>query len=234
MSIYLHALLLTRPEAAAKEFLANLELPDRVSVVLSPLIKIDACAQVDKFDAPIFSSRNGVLFAGAGDGRQAYCVGKRTAEIAQKSGFQVQMIGENAADLIANMVSNPPKHSLTHLRGEHSRGNICENLKQQGLECVEQVIYKQHAVDFTPEAKALLSSDKMIIAPLFSPRTAKLFSDQLAVMKFGDGQIDRLRPIALSPEVADQLPKELKGKTIVPLRPTRDMMLQSVARFYSH
>lgn len=234
MPANLPALLLTRPEAAAKEYLAYLDVPDSVEVVLSPLIRIESCAQAKEFRSAIFSSRNGVLFAGEGGGRNAYCVGNRTAEIAETSGFQVQEVGDTAVDLILKIVSNPPKGGLCHLRGEHSRGSICESLNRQGFECVEQVVYRQEAVELNPKAKALLLADKETIAPLFSPRTAKLFSEQLAAMKLSNAQMNRLCPIALSLEVAERLPRELRGKTIVPPRPTRDMMLQSVAQFYGH
>lgn len=217
---------------AAKEFLSDLDLISPPKVIFSPLLKIEAEGVPKESEAVVFSSRNGVKFSTNGKGRDAYCVGLKTAELAEKRGFQVQVVAETATELISIMVSNPSHKPVTHLRGEHARGDICSSLNRANILCEEQIIYSQKAVDLTPEAKMLLRSKTAVVAPIFSPRTAKLLSEQLATLDLPQGQLGYIQPIALSSEVARALLPSLREKTIVPPRPTRDMMIKSVERIY--
>lgn len=226
------ALLLTRPNDAAQDFARKLDLGPEEEVVISPLIEIEFLQKNLEYQAAIFSSHNGVIAAGAGHGRLAYCVGDRTAEFARKAGFDVKETCETASALVKVLVSNPPELDLIHLHGEFTRGDVANTLKAAGLTCDDQVVYLQKTVPMTHQARSLLEGTRTVVAPVFSPRTAELFADQVQNLDLPLDRAKQIHIIALSQNVADQLPALFKENIFVPQQPTRDMMLQIVARYF--
>ena len=87
------------------------------------------------------------------------------------------MMGTTAEELVANLLRLRPLSPLLHLRGEHSRGNIAERLTGSGLTTCEQPIYQQHLLPLSDEASLAAEGDRPVIAPLFSPRTARHFAE---------------------------------------------------------
>lgn len=233
MPIDLPALLLTRPEGASKRFAESLNLDSDVRVVYSPLLAIEIVASPTAFDAAIFTSSNGVIAAGKGSGQNAYCVGERTANSAAQSGYNVKAVCDDARGLISHLISIPPQKTLSHLRGEFARGDICVKLNEAGVRCSEQILYRQDRKALSDEARGLLQDEEIIILPLFSPRTALIFSNELTQLNLPDARLQNIQPIALSSEIAEEIPAVLRKKTIVPHRPSGDMMLQIVARYFN-
>lgn len=178
-------LLMTRPRAASERFVAQLpeRLRSRVQVIYSPLLDIRPMEQpVDATGVRglIFTSANGVAAAAAQDVRRdlpAYCVGPATTETARQAGWEARMAGETAEELMAKLLKERPDSPLLHLRGEHSRGNIAARLTELGLTVREQPVYRQQLLPLTPEARAAAAGSAPVIAPLFSPRTARQFAD---------------------------------------------------------
>ncbi len=107
----------------------------------------------------------------------AYCVGPATTGTAKGAGWDAQMVGATAEELIATLLRLHPQSPLMHLRGEHSRGDVAERLTESGLTVFEQAIYQQNLLPLTDEAMAASIGDTPIIAPVFSPRTARQFAD---------------------------------------------------------
>lgn len=178
-------LLMTRPRAASERFVAQLspELRDRLTPMYSPLLDIrptDGAIDLDGMRGLIFTSANGVTVAAHRTGDRslpAYCVGQATTATAQQAGWAAEMAGESAEELIATLLHWRPDSPLMHLRGEHTRGDVAERLTQSGLRVQEQAIYDQQLLPFTAEAQAALAGNRPVIAPLFSPRTARQFAD---------------------------------------------------------
>ncbi len=205
-------LLMTRPQDAAQRFVSA--LPDRLTaglqVIYTPLIAVKTLAQnidLDGIEAVIFTSANGVT-AAAGNfavaGKPAYCLGQRTTLQAQDAGWKAELCGRTADELIADLVQRRPIGTILHLRGQHTRGNVAERLTTAGLNCRELVIYDQPLLGLTAEAKSVLSTSPDVVAPLFSPRTARQFADLCP-----DGA--EIHLIAMSEAVAEPL-KLLKCK----------------------
>ncbi len=176
---------MTRPRAASERFFA--QLPDRsrsrVQVIYSPIIEIRPLAvEVDISDAQgvIFTSANAVNAAasiGVPSGLPAYCVGPATTGTAKGAGWDAQMVGGTAEELVATLLQTRPHSPLLHLRGEHSRGQIAERLTASGLTTREQPVYRQRLLPLTEEAATIARGDTPVIAPLFSPRSARHFAD---------------------------------------------------------
>jgi uroporphyrinogen-III synthase len=180
-------LLMTRPEEPARRFVTRLppELRVRLNVVYSPLIGIEPLTQEIEFsDARglIFTSANGVSVAERLTTHRdlpCFCVGVATTRAAQDAGWTAQNAGSNAEGLIATLHKSRHNGPLLHLRGRHARGNVAARLGVLGLPTKEQVIYDQPLLPFSKAAIHILRGSDLVIAPLFSPRTARQFANSV-------------------------------------------------------
>ncbi|MBP1805116.1 uroporphyrinogen-III synthase [Rubellimicrobium aerolatum] len=193
-------LLLTRPEAASRRFLAACEAAwgGPIPALVSPVLAIRPVEVVLREDpaALILTSENGAARAvemGLRD-RPAWCVGPRTAAVARAGGLRAIEAGPNAEGLLAAMLAARPAGPILHLRGQHARGDVAARLRAGGLEARELVAYRQEARPPTPEARRALDADRPLVLPLFSPRSATL----------AQGWASRapLHVVAMSPAVA--------------------------------
>ncbi len=218
-------LLMTRPQGAARRFVRALPAPvrDRLSPCYSPLVNIVPVAaepDLDGVKGVIFTSINGVNAASAQTARRdrpAYCVGRATTAAARRAGWTARMMGETAAALTEAMRAAPVPGPLLHLAGRHVWGDFAGDLTAAGCAVRRQVVYDQQLRDLTPVARRLIAAGGPIIAPLFSPRTARQFAGQCPAPA-------RLRLIALSPAVADPL-SGLRDSTLTLCdRPDADSM----------
>ncbi|MCY4305376.1 MAG: uroporphyrinogen-III synthase [Aestuariivita sp.] len=199
-------LLMTRPVEVAIEFIETLpqEHLTQVKVIFSPLMEIKfrtVSVNRHNLQGVIFTSRNGVKAIGASSNLSkvpAYCVGKKTTELAQKNGWKSTFLGLNAEEFIPNLIKKKPSTPLIHFRGQFTRGKIAEHLTNQGLATTEQIIYDQIVCSLTTDAQDALISGTPIITPLFSPRTAMQFAKECTASS-------TLTIAALSIAVADAL-----------------------------
>jgi uroporphyrinogen-III synthase len=158
--------LITRPEAAARRFAEEIA-PLGLSSVIAPLQRIvpvahDAQALRDAAGL-VFTSENGVAFAGPGKGRPAWCVGPRTALRAREAGYDVREGPGDAAGLLPLLDGLGP--GWLHPHGAH----VAARLPVPGI-----VVYDQQPLPLSAEAAALLRGAAPVILPLFSPRSARL------------------------------------------------------------
>ena len=178
----------------------------------------------------IFSSANGVNAAAllnVDRSLPAYCVGPATTQAAQNAGWDAQMRGATAQELVANLLKFKPRIPLFHLRGEHSRGNVAERLTESGLTTREQPIYRQQLLPLSDEASQAAEDNQPIIAPLFSPRTARHFADVWA----GSAP---LWLAAISEAAAEPL-KTLRFERLkIADEPTPDKMQKAVKKLLNH
>jgi uroporphyrinogen-III synthase len=182
-------LLMTRPQGASERFVAQLPdaIRDRLTVCISPLIEIvPRTAPVDWGDAAavIFTSTQAVdVLAGLSDRRDlpAICVGEATARAARERGWVANAQGGNADALVAAMLDAPDPGPVLHVSGAHTRGNIVARLALAGRRARGQAIYDQAEVPFGDDAHGYLQGKAPVIAPVFSPRTARHFARQASV-----------------------------------------------------
>ncbi|WP_170468162.1 uroporphyrinogen-III synthase [Ruegeria arenilitoris] len=176
---------MTRPRAASERFVAQLptRVRSRVEVIYSPILEIRpvrVTVQTDGIRGLIFTSANSVNAAASlGVSRElpAYCVGPATTGTAKGAGWDAMMVGQTAEELVAYLLKHRPESPLMHLRGEHTRGNVAGRLTESGLTVQEQVVYQQRLLPVTSEAAAVVAGESPVIAPLFSPRTARQFAE---------------------------------------------------------
>lgn len=175
-------LLLTRPEAQSRRFgtMFQARFGADWPMVISPLMEIvPLSAQIPAADALIFTSEPAIsafLRLETARGRRAYCVGMRTARVAQEAGFAPVIGPGDAQGLLALIKAEHQGGILLHPRGEHVAHNMAQSLNSAGIETVERVVYTQLSMGLSERARALLTVQIALLIPLFSPRSSALFA----------------------------------------------------------
>ena len=174
-------LLLTRPRPQSEAFLVACEtvLERRLSAVISSLLRIQPVGDVPDlaaYDTIIVTSGNGVeRLKDHLAGRYIVTVGEKTATLARQHGAAGAVaLGENIAAFLEK--SDHIRGKALLCRGVHSRGDIVRALSNHGVTAEEVVLYDQTAQPLNTAALQLLAGEARVVAPVFSPRTAKLLS----------------------------------------------------------
>lgn len=179
--------LVTRPQAEGEAFAAALSarFGDRVRPVVAPLLA-PRCLTPDLPDrdyaAVVFTSAQAVEATRHLQPRLpalAWCVGRKTAQVATAAGFQTRAANGDADSLVAALADDPPSGRILYLRGVDTAANILERLRDFGLTADEIVAYIQDPLPLSAQALTLLRSPAPLVVPLMSPRTARLFRDAL-------------------------------------------------------
>lgn len=225
-------LLLTRPPAASERFARMVQaagLPG-LEIVTSPLLDIvqrPGPIPWDGISGAIFSSRNGVEAALAQ--RMAplpcCCVGRATAQVAEAAGWPVIHVTDTAEALIQTLAEAPLKGAWLHVSGQERRVDIAGRLTDLGQAASTHVAYDQVLRPLSDTALRLLRGARPVVAPLFSPRTARHFARE----HNGDAP---LWLVALSPAVAEPLDC-LDAKALrIAERPNADAMQAAVVSLW--
>jgi uroporphyrinogen-III synthase len=192
-------LLLTRPKVQSAKFLSECETlaGRRLPVVVSPVMRIEqtgANPDLSSYATLIFTSANGVAACeGNLYGRRVVTVGAKTCKMATKAGAIATSLGEDVEAFLAR--AEEIEGPALFCRGTYARGNLADRLRDKGIQTDESVVYEQTAQPLTQAARTLLQSDDNVIAPLFSPRSAKLLCENAIKA--------RVRVIAMSAAVAE-------------------------------
>jgi uroporphyrinogen-III synthase len=156
---------------------------------------------------------------------RAYCVGKRTAAVAEASGFNVSSADGDASALVAAIVADRPDGRLLYFRGVQAAGEVGDRLNAAGIETVSLVVYRQEAQPLGAEGTNLLLAPGDVIVPLFSPNSADRFRRYLP-----PGTQARLHLAAMSPQVAAVAGPLPRVGLAVAERPDADGMLEAIGK----
>lgn len=192
-------LLLTRPPAQSDRFAAEAarSLPPHQTLV-SPLTEVVGLS----YDPAVFDGARALVLTSASalpflpplpPGLPAFCVGAATARAARAAGFDAIEGGGDAAALIATLQRLAPEGPLVHAHGADVAHPI------PGTRAV--AVYDAVARDLNGAARMALCGQVPVLAPLFSPRAARLFAAQPGV-----AEAAVLRLVAISAACAAALP----------------------------
>ncbi|MDN5785994.1 uroporphyrinogen-III synthase [Pseudorhodobacter sp.] len=230
------AFLLTRPAAQSLRFAAALRLRfgGRLSVTISPLIApeyLQPALPEGPFTALVFTSETGVRaferhpMRGEITTTRAFCVGDRTAKAARAAGLEPASANGDAIALMRLINDAAPEGALIHFRAEHARADMAQMLRDSGFIAQSCVVYRQIPQALAPQAIALLQGETPLLVPLFSPRSAALFSAQVKKLCISA----QLSCVALSEAVAASLGDLPDVKLFRAAEPTAEAMLAAVA-----
>lgn len=225
-------LILTRPISRSREFAAGIEanVKARLRIHFAPVIEIEGLGIMPDLSASagvIITSSTTLDFVAAAPALIAYCVGDMTTQAARRAGFVAQKMGDNADELVNAIVSKAPKGPLFHLHGEHTLGSVAKRLSSAGIDTESIAVYTQSDKELTAETHAILRDSASPIVPLFSPRSARLFAAQVPDAS------PRMRIITISAQVAQALPSNLQGRTVIAAASTATAVRSEIARIIS-
>ncbi|WP_022703364.1 uroporphyrinogen-III synthase [Pseudorhodobacter ferrugineus] len=235
----LPAFLLTRPAAQSNRFAGQLRqrFGQDIEVTISPLIAprfVNAALPAGPFDALIFTSETGVMAFQTLKPRPetmpklAYCVGKRTAKAALLAGLEPVSADGDASDLITFIGKQGPAR-LLHICGAHSRGNVAQRLTDSGLKTDICVLYEQVEQPLSSSAIDLLQGEMPVVVPLFSPRSAALFCQNVSFLT----PLAPLTFAALSKAVGEELLKLTPVNLCYANQPNAVSLLDAISGFYA-
>ncbi|MEO1139047.1 MAG: uroporphyrinogen-III synthase [Pseudomonadota bacterium] len=227
-------ILITRPQDAADRLaeLLRARLGRDVTIVISPLMKIEARDEVpplDRIKTLVFTSVHAVrAFAAMSKRRDfaCYAVGDATARAAEDAGFAAITGPGTGADLVTQIAKSGPDTPCLYLRGEHVAYDVAKALNSAGIETCSAVVYRQTSLPLNALARDSLSGANMVIAPLFSPRSAKLFCDEIPPGR-------NVFFAAMSEAVARVIPSNRADRIDVAKCPDIDAMVDAIAALWS-
>jgi uroporphyrinogen-III synthase len=222
--------LLTRPLEQSQRFARQLRAAfgGPVQIMITPLMApafMTPALPEGPLQGLIFSSETGVAaYARLPNPPRAavWCVGKRTAKIAQSAGLETVCVAPDVATLTRQIIALRPTGGLLHLRGQDSTGNLAQTLTEAGIRTAEAVLYNQHAIPLAQRAIRLLQGQQAVVVPVFSARSMRLLCDA------AQHAAAPLRLVALSDAVASAAPAQLQARITTCAKPDADSMAKSV------
>ncbi len=226
-------ILITRPAASSEEFATKLRarLGQDLSIVIAPLIEIRhlrPATDISRYRTLVFTSANAVQgFAVLTENRNFDCfvVGPNTAEAALHDGFKPHEGPGTAQELAQDLLRIQPPEPILYVRGTHVAFDLSAHMRRHAAEIEDVVVYEQVAKSLSNKAASEMKEASSLIVPLFSPRTARIFSDQCKTDA-------RLFIGAMSKSVADHITSLKLTKLTIADKPTSCSMVDVTERLF--
>ncbi|MDQ2065217.1 uroporphyrinogen-III synthase [Xinfangfangia sp. CPCC 101601] len=223
--------LITRPQPQADRLAADLlaEGLSSVRLVVSPLMQAvfpQVTLPEGDFNAVILTSEAGAMAAKAlrpGLPGTAYCVGRRTAEVARASGFDATSLGQTAAEMLPALAAMPGP--FLYLRGREASVDVAAELRAMGKIAQATVIYAQDPAPLSAEAQALLAKGEKVVVPLYSRRSTRLLVEAIP-----PAARSLLRPILIASPLLQDLPEPMQAQAVVVDTPDGKLMQVAILR----
>lgn len=227
-------ILVTRPEPQGQRFARALveRFGEFVQPMLCPLIMpayFSPPLPKGPFGALILTSETASIAAGrlaqagADVPKLAFCVGDRTAKVAEQHGFKAISAQGDATALIDLVVRHPEAGPFLHLRGRDSRGDVVGHLRAAKLFAADAVVYEQQEQPLSEKVWDVLREEGPVLVPLFSPRTAELFVNQINGRSFSSSLVC----VTISSAVAEML-VDLPCRVEIAKEPTQDSVMNAL------
>lgn len=225
--------LLTRPREDSLR-VAGILGADGIESLIWPLTEIDFFEHPihlpSGLDGVVFSSGNAVrAFARCSEERNvtAFCVGKRTAELAGEIGFtDIRSADGNFDDLVVLIRATRPG-SVHYLRGEDVSGDLPGALIESGIACTVNVVYRARPSNGPDaEVRRALVEGSLDVVSIWSRRNATLFRE--SVENRTNWRIGQATLVCISENALGDLGKMGFRRTIIASRPNATQMLAGI------
>ena len=226
--------LVTRPKEDAEETAVRLRARGH-TVLIAPLIEIRF---VDGPEIPfggvqaiLATSSNGVHALARRTSRRdvpLFAVGAQTARAAHSSGFATVKSADGDASALAAATVNwakPNAGALLHAAGAETKGALAESLRAAGFEVRTEVLYDAIGVnELSTNVLIALTAGNLDAVLLFSPRSARIFSDCVVKADVADS-CTALEALCISAVAADKLSALPFRAVHVAKRPDQEALL---------
>jgi uroporphyrinogen-III synthase len=205
--------LITRPQAAAEQFVRLLETVGH-EVIMSPVVRIEGTGTPipdAEFDGLLATSANAFTYLqprlpGTGGIRALplYLVGERTALSARAHGFgNIYFVSPDAAELSEFLRRQiKPASRFLYLAGENRKAHLEESARADGHQVDIVVTYRAAAAEeLAPDAVAALRAGDIDAVVHFSRRSAEIFVRLAYAADLAESS-RKLKHFCLSPDVA--------------------------------
>ncbi len=233
-------ILVTRPTDDAAPLVVRLrELG--IDSIVSPILEINLIdgpdVDLSGVQGVVLTSVNGVRALAHRTRRRdmpCYAVGDATARQAATCGFTSIQSASGDIDDLARLISahcDPDAGALLHATGSVTAGDLAAMLAPKNFSVRRKMLYDAKTVQtLPPEAEKALQGAALDGVVLFSPRTARHFTNLVA--KAGlSAALGRLTLFALSENV-DNAAGDVWGKRIIARHPDQETLLQAVRTCY--
>lgn len=181
--------LVTRPAPDAASFAAALRLRG-MTPILSPVMRLDfnrPPPPLDGVSAIAFTSANGVRamapLAERASRMPVFAVGEMTAVAARQAGYSaVERANGDVTSLIELIVARHDRAgAVLHPVGRDMAGDLADALGARGIKARKAILYEAKPIAaLSAEARMALREGPLVWVTLFSPRSARLFLDQVS------------------------------------------------------
>lgn len=228
-------ILITRPEEDAKDFAEDVRQAG-FQPLIAPMLNIAAL----KFDVPdlvdyqalLFTSANAVrVFTDRCDDRNipVYTVGTRTAQVAQKAGFETVYSAEGTGLDLVDLVTAELRGEggkLLHVRGVHVAVDVDDLLNDEGFGVDTLVVYEARpADDISAEIRGFIKAGDVEAVTFFSKRTAEQFI-KLVQKHNLEGALTGIKSLCISASVLEYVQVLSWQETYKSVQPDRAALLE--------
>lgn len=231
--------LITRPEEDAGPMATALRQRGH-EPILSPLMDIHFLdgpeISLNGIQAVLATSANGVRALVRRTPRRdvpIFAVGPQTAAAAETAGFLEIRDAQGDASALADAAarwSTPQGGPLLHVAGRERAGLLATALGERGFEVRVEGLYEAvEAKGLSKDSAEALASGRLDAVMLFSPRSARIFSDRVREAKL-EGQCGRMTALCISQATADAASTLSFAAVRVAGRPNQESMLDLLDR----
>lgn len=229
-------ILVTRPIDDAQHLAEQLHRMGHQAMI-APLMTVryrpipDLERVLDRAQRVLLTSANGARsLARATDRRdlKLATVGRATAEAARRAGFTRIDVAGGDADRLTELCAqryNPAEGPLAHIAGSVVTGRLGERLAALGFLVERRVGYDAAAIgELPPPVADGLAQGQIPAVMLFSPRTARLFLDEIERIGIAS-RFTRIDALCLSPAVAEMARGLPWRRLLIAAEPAGEAML---------
>lgn len=156
-----------------------------------------------------------------------FCVGVKTARMAELAGFVSPITGEGSGLALARLMTKTlPKQTVLHICGADTDPTFADSLTDVGFDYQGWPVYKAHQITtLSNTLKNRIASGGIDAVLFYSKRSAQAFVN--AVVSSGlSAKLNKILAFALSPEVADPIACFPWKKLAIACRPDQTALVE--------
>ena len=225
--------LLTRPKPDSQRIARELTNVGIGSVIwpLTEIVQAEKPITIsNETDALVFTSSHGVRAFAHGNERRdlkVFCVGERTASLAQGAGFKDVQSAGGGFDALVALLRNAEPASVFYPRARDISNDLEAALRPHGIHCDSQIVYSaQPTTGPAHEVDVALTAGDVDVITIWSRRNAELLCESLS--RRTDWKTGQTTLLAISQNAVAGLGNAGFRRIIVASRPNATQMIAEI------